>query len=122
MKKQYYWNIPDNLLNSLKQRKKLYSFYKNEQNKARELVENCQSVLFPELVASLNKIDERIKLLIFYQNLEDCELSEEEIITVIEREYFVTFMKQLKNRPLKLLVVILCIIYCNSRLKKCFGI
>ncbi|HFZ4615034.1 TPA: hypothetical protein ACIKQL_000929, partial [Enterococcus faecalis] len=83
MKKQYYWNIPDNLLNSLKQRKKLYSFYKNEQNKARELVENCQSVLFPELVASLNKIDERIKLLIFYQNLEDCELSEEEIITVI---------------------------------------
>ena len=79
MKKQYYWNIPDNLLNSLKQRKKLYSFYKNEQNKARELVENCQSVLFPELVASLNKIDERIKLLIFYQNLEDCELSEEEI-------------------------------------------
>lgn len=77
---------------------------------------------FPELVASLNKIDERIKLLIFYQNLEDCELSEEEIITVIEREYFVTFMKQLKNRPLKLLVVILCIIYCNSRLKKCFGI
>ena len=122
MKKQYYWNIPDNLLNSLKQRKKLYNFYKNEQNKARELVENCQSVLFPELVASLNKIDERIKLLIFYQNLEDCELSEEEIITVIEREYFVTFMKQLKNRPLKLLVVILCIIYCNSRLKKCFGI
>ena len=58
--------------------------------------------------------------MIFYQNLEDCELSEEEIITVIEREYFVTFMKQLKNRPLKLLVVILCIIYCNSRLKKCF--
>ena len=73
---------------------------------------------FPELVASLNKIDERIKLLIFYQNLEDCELSEEEIITVIEREYFVTFTKQLKNRPLKLLVVILCIIYCNSRLKE----
>ncbi|MGH2155937.1 DUF7006 family protein, partial [Enterococcus faecalis] len=36
MKKQYYWNIPDNLLNSLKQRKKLYNFYKNEQNKARE--------------------------------------------------------------------------------------
>ena len=26
---------------------------------------------------------------------------------MIEREYFVTFMKQLKNRPLKLLVVIL---------------
>ena len=66
MKKQYYWNIPDNLLNSLKQRKKLYSFYKNEQNKARELVENCQSVLFPELVASLNKIDERIKFWILY--------------------------------------------------------
>lgn len=97
MKKQYYWNIPDNLLNSLKQRKKLYNFYKNEQNKARELVENCQSVLFPELVALLNKIDERIKLLIFYQNLEDCELSEEEIITVIEREYFVTFYETIEE-------------------------
>ena len=69
MKKQYYWNIPDNLLNSLKQRKKLYNFYKNEQNKARELVENCQSVLFPELVASLNKIDEIIDILSKFRRL-----------------------------------------------------
>ncbi|TQA96817.1 hypothetical protein FKY81_06900, partial [Enterococcus faecalis] len=97
MKKQYYWNIPDKLLISLKQQEKLYSFYKNEQSKARELVENCQTVFFPELVASLNKIDERIKLLIFYQNLEDCELSEEEIIAVIEREYFVTFYETIEE-------------------------
>lgn len=46
MKKQYYWNIPDKLLISLKQQEKLYSFYKNEQSKARELVENCQTVFF----------------------------------------------------------------------------
>ncbi|OTP43334.1 hypothetical protein A5797_001153 [Enterococcus faecalis] len=35
--------------------------------------------------------------MIFYQNLEDCELSEEEIITVIEREYFVTFYETIEE-------------------------
>ena len=31
------------------------------------------------------------------QNLKDCELSEEEIITVIEREYFVTFYETIEE-------------------------